>query len=133
MRHGLTAVALGGDDSLHARARELVPDPVGVLAIIRQQRFDLLGDHVHERAEALGVLRLTRRPDKGERAALDITPGAELRAEPAAQAAKRFFILGLRLCRLRRVRPDPARATHIMPSNLRRLAPAGSPSALGRQ
>jgi len=70
MRRRAAAVALGRDDGFDVRVGQLVLDHVGVIAPVCQQGVDMIGDHAHQRAEALDVVRLPRRQDKGERASL---------------------------------------------------------------
>lgn len=84
MRHRGATVALGGDDGLHTRAGELVPDRVGVVPLVGQERCDPVGDHEHERPEALRVVRLARRYNESEGAALGVAAGVELGGEAAA-------------------------------------------------
>jgi hypothetical protein len=43
---------------------------IGIVALVGQQRLDPVGDHAEQGTKALDVVRLPRRQDKAERAAL---------------------------------------------------------------
>ena len=65
---------------------------LGVLAVdvlvSREQRVDAVGDHAHQWAKALRVMRLPRRQDEGERATSDIATGVEFGGEAAARSTE---------------------------------------------
>ena len=71
----------------------LLANGVGIIALVRQQRFDLVGDHPQQRREALDVVCLSARQDEAERAAFGIASGVEFGAEATARSAKRLGFL----------------------------------------
>lgn len=90
MRSGIPTVAPSRDHGLDVHAVQGVANRVAVIALIREQGVDPVGDHTHEGAEALRVVRLTRCQDEGERAASDIATGVELGGEAAARSTERL-------------------------------------------
>jgi len=76
VRHGVLAVALGRNDNVDLGGRQFLMNGVRVMALVGQQRFDLVGEHAHQRREALDVVRLSTRQDETERAAFGIATGA---------------------------------------------------------
>lgn len=87
------AVAFSRDDGLDPSLRQLFANSVGIVALVGQQRFDLVGDHPEQRREAVDIVRFSTRQDEAERAALGIATGVELGGEPAARSAKRLGFL----------------------------------------
>lgn len=80
---------------------EFFADYVGVVATIGEQCPGLVCDHAEEWAEALHIMRLSRRHDEAERPAFPVAAGMELvvkppRDRPSASVASVPF-----LCRLR--------------------------------
>lgn len=93
MRSGGFPVALGRDDGLDFGFGEFFADGISIIAAIRQERLDFVGDHAKERREALDVVRLSRRQNEAERTALGIAPCMEFGGEAAARSAKRLGFL----------------------------------------
>lgn len=93
MRDRLPPIALGDDDGLDYRFFEFLANGIGIIALVRQQRLDLVGDHAEQRAKTLNVVALPRRQDKAERAAFGIASGVEFGAEAPSRSAKRLGFL----------------------------------------
>lgn len=58
VRRRVAAVGLGGDHRLHLGVGRFMSDRVGIVALV--------GDHAHQRPEALNIMRLPWRLDEGE-------------------------------------------------------------------
>ena len=71
----------------------LIANGVGIIAIVGQQRFDLVGDHPQQRREALDVVCLSARQDEAERAAFGIAAGMEFGGKAATRSTKRLCLL----------------------------------------
>ena len=56
VRRGVLAVALGRDDGLDLGRGQLFSNGVGIVALVGQQRLDLVGDHPQQWREALDVV-----------------------------------------------------------------------------
>lgn len=93
MRDRLAPVALGGDDRFDVGFRQFLTDGVDVIALVGQQRLNLVCDHAEQRTEALDVVGLPWCQDKSERAAFGIASGVEFGAEATARSAKRLGLL----------------------------------------
>ncbi len=93
VRRRVLAVSLGGDDGLDLGLRQLLANSVGIVALVGQQRFDLVGDHPQQWREALDVVCLSARQDEAERAAFGVTAGMELGGEAATRSTKRLCLL----------------------------------------
>jgi hypothetical protein len=93
MRGGSAAVAFGGDDRLDTGFGDFLADGVGVIALVRQERLNTVGDHSKQRAEALNIVRLAGCQDEAERAAFCVAPRMEFGGEAAARSAKRLGFL----------------------------------------
>lgn len=93
VRRRVLAVALGRYDGLDVGFRQLLANGVGILALVGQQRFDLVGDHPQQRREALDVVCLSACQDEAERAAFGIAAGMQFGGEPATRSTKRLCLL----------------------------------------
>lgn len=93
MRSGGFPVALGRDDGLDFGFGQFVTDGIGIIALVRQERLDFVGDHAKERCKAVDVVRLSRRQNEAKRTALGIASGMEFGGEAAARSAKRLGFL----------------------------------------
>jgi hypothetical protein len=83
----------GRDNRLDLGVGQFLADGVGIIALVGQQSIDPIRDHAHQRAEALDIVRLPRRQNESEWAALGITPGVELGGEPTARPAEPLCLL----------------------------------------
>ena len=64
-----------------------------MIALVRQERLDTVGDHSKQRAEALNIVRLAGCQDEAERSAFSVAPRMEFGGEAAARSAKRLGFL----------------------------------------
>src|SRR5690606_34845827 len=87
---GLASVAFRGDDSLNARAGNLVANGIRIIAPVGEEGLDPVGNHPEQGCKALSVVRLPGRQDEAERSPLRIASGMELGGEAAARSAKRL-------------------------------------------
>ncbi len=83
-----SAVGLGRDDGLDTGCGDFSADSIGIIAFVRKQRLDPVGQHPEQRAKALRVVGLTGRQDEPERPTLSVASGMEFGGEAAARAAK---------------------------------------------
>lgn len=90
---GRFSVALGRNDSFDLSLGQFLTDGVAVIALVAKEGLDLVADHPEERRKTVDVVRLSRRQDEAERAALGIAPGMEFGGEAAARSAKRLGFL----------------------------------------
>jgi hypothetical protein len=93
VRDGCAAIALGRDDCLDAGCGELCADCVCVVALVGEQRLDPVAEHPEQRAEALHIVRLSRRQDEAERSAVPVAAGVQLGGEATARPAKPLGLL----------------------------------------
>ena len=101
---GVAADGVGGDHCLDLGIDQFLANRVGIITLIGDQ----VGDHAHQRAETLGIVRLHRvsaRCQHGvERASLCVASGVEPGGKPAARASQRlglpssFFIPTAQWC-----------------------------------
>lgn len=87
------AIAFRRDHGLDVQRLDRGDDVVAVIALVAEQRVDLVADHPQECHEAFGVVGLTRREREAERAALAVAARVDFGREAAARAAERFLIL----------------------------------------
>lgn len=87
------AVALGGDNGFDFGLGKFFADGVAVIAFVAKERLDLVADHPEEWRKTVDVVRLSRRQDEAERAALGIASGMEFGGEAAPRSAKRLGFL----------------------------------------
>ncbi len=93
VRRGRFAIAFGGDDGLDPGPGDLVADGIGIIALVRQERLDLVGNHPEERRKTIDVVGLAGRQYEAERAAFGIAPGVEFGGEATTRSAKRLGFL----------------------------------------
>lgn len=90
MRSRVSTVAPSRDHGLDLHAGQGVTYRITIIAFVREQSVDPVGDHAHQWSEALRVVRLSRAQHEGERATSDIAASVEFGGEAAARSDERL-------------------------------------------
>jgi hypothetical protein len=90
---GIAAVVFRRDDGLDTTKQQFFADRVGVIALVGDQRLDLVFDEPEEGEERLPIVDFAAGEDEAERPAFAVAAGVDLGGEATARAAQSLRVL----------------------------------------
>ena len=86
-------IGSGRNDGFDAAGRQLVPNGIGIVALVGDQGLDFLFDETEERLERLAVVDFPAGEDEADRPTFAVAAGVDLGGEAATASPQSLRVL----------------------------------------